>query len=48
MEYTYEKVQAPCLVYYYSGSVFSYKLHNIVGFWFVEMTISTKQAYYVS
>ena len=27
----------------YSGAVFSYKLRYIVGFWLVEMTISTNQ-----
>ena len=29
--------------YYSAGAVFSYKLRYIVGFWLVEMAISTNQ-----
>ena len=30
-------------IWYYPGPVFSYKLRYIVGFWLVEMAISTNQ-----
>ena len=31
------------IIFYESGAVFSYKLRYIVGFWLVEMAISTNQ-----
>ena len=38
MQTSFEKVPS-----YFTGAVFSYKLRYIVGFWLVEMTISTNQ-----